>query len=109
MDYKGKVPKKIKLLNEIIEVKNWRDLFIKCAESLIITCPEEFKNLPYLEKFMGRYLSINDYYLREPYQLSNGYYLETHYDSNTIIRIIKEKLLTGCGFSEDDLNIYLKE
>lgn len=108
-DYKRKIPERVKFLDKTIYVKNWRDLFIKCVEELIKMRPEGFNELLQSKKHGGRYISKDDINLREPYRLSNGLFLETHYGSNSIVRILKNKFIKGCGFQETDLEIFLKD
>lgn len=108
-DYKGKTPIKVRILETTIPVKNWRDLFIKCAEELIKRRPDEFNGLSHSSQYSGRYISAEDLHMREPYQLSNGLFIETHYGSNSIVRILENKLIKGCGLKDSDLKIFLKE
>lgn len=111
VNYTGKEPDKAKLFNETIEVKNWRKLLITVAEKLLNDNPKDFNKLADSEIMRGRkaYLLTKDKRaLRAPHQLSNGLFLETNLSSNSIVRIIKNRLLKGCGFKESDIEIFLK-
>jgi len=112
VNYTGKEPERAKLFNEIIEVKKWRQLLLTVAEKLLESNPEDFNKLADSEIMRGRkaYLLTKDKRaLRAPHQLSNGLFLETNLSSNSIVRIIKNRLLTGCGYKETDIEIFLKD
>jgi len=113
LNYTGKEPEKARLFNETIEVKNWRKLLLAVAERLISKNPQDFKKLADSEIMKGkkdRYLLTKDKgLLRAPHQLSNGLFIETNLPSNSIVRIIRRRLLTGCGYKETDIEIFLKD
>lgn len=83
------------------------------AERLISKNPQDFKKLADSEIMKGkkdRYLLTKDKgLLRAPHQLSNGLFIETNLPSNSIVRIIRRRLLTGCGYKETDIEIFLKD
>ena len=111
VSFTGKKPEKAKLFNETFEVNNWRKLLLIVAEKLLKYNPEEFNNLADSGIMKGRkayLLTKNKRLLRAPHQLSNGLFIETNLNSNSIVRIIKNRLLKGCGHKETDLEIFLK-
>lgn len=112
IDYTGKIPVKAILLSKSFEVKNWRDLLINSAEILINRKPSVFNRLSDSEIMKGKkgyLLSKDKSLLRTPQQLSNGLFLETNLSSNSIVRIIKNRLLKGCDYKETDIEIFVKD
>lgn len=112
IDYTGKVPVKARLFDKSFEVKNWRDLLINTAEILINRKPSAFNKLSDSEIMKGKksyLLSKDKSSLRAPHQLSNGLFLETNLSSNSIVRIIKNRLLKGCDYKEMDIEIFVKD
>jgi len=110
--YSGKKPIKAKLFDETFEVKNWRELLITVSEKLLKYNPEAFNKLPDTEIMRGRktyLLSRNKSLLRAPCQLSNRVFLETNLSANSIVRVIKKRLLKGCSYKETDIKIFVKD
>lgn len=111
-DYTSKKPESVKLLNDTFEVKTWSELLITVSEKLIKYNPDEFNNLADSEIMRGKkaYLLTKDKsLLRGPHKLSNGAFLETWLSANSIVRIIKKRLLKGCGYKETDIEIFVKD
>lgn len=112
IDYTGKKPEKAKLFKETFEVNNWRGLLLTVAEKLAESNPEDFHKLADSEIMKGQkqhLLTKNKSSLRAPHQLSNGLFLETNLSSYSIVRLIKNRLLKGCGYKETDIEIILKQ
>lgn len=112
-DFTGKIPERAKLFNEYFEVKTWRDLLVNTAEKLIKLNPDAFNRLPDSDimktVFGGTFLTRDKSLLHDVYQLTNGLFLEINLDSNSIVRVIKRRLLKGCGYEETDIEIFLKD
>lgn len=110
--YTGKEPEKAKLFNETFEVKTWSELLIVVAEKLLKYNPEAFNKLSDSEIMKGEkrtYLSKNKNLVINPHQLSNGLFLETYFSANQVVRIIKKRMLKGCGYEETDIEIFVKD
>ena len=111
-DYAFKKPEGVKLLNDTFEVKTWKDLLVNSAEKLIKYNPDAFNKLPDSDimrtVFGGTFLTKNKSLLRTSHQLSNGSFLEIDIGANSIVRVIKKRLLKGCGYKETDIEIFLK-
>lgn len=108
--YTGKEPEKAKLFNETFEVKTWSELLITVAEKLLKHNQEAFNKLADSEIMKGdvrTYLSKNKNIVKKPYQLSNGLFIELNLSANSIVRIIKKRLLKGCGYKETDIEIFV--
>jgi hypothetical protein len=111
-DYTGKTPVKVKLFNKSFEVRTWRDALVSTAEALIKRRRSAFNKLTDSEIMKGKssfLLTKERSALRAPHQLSNGIFLETNLSANSIVRIIKNRLLKGCGYKETDIKIHLKD
>jgi len=112
-NYTGKELERARLFNETIEAKNWRSLLIAVAERLLSKHPEEFNKLADSQIMKGKkskfLLTKDKRGLRAPYQLSNGLFIETNLSSNSIVRIIKNRLLPSCGYKATDIEILLRE
>jgi len=111
--FTGTIPEKARLFNETFEVKTWKELLVNTAEKLLKYDPNSFNNLPDSKimktVFGGTFLTKDKNLLRVPYQLSNGLFLEINLDANTIVRVIKKRLLKGCGYKETDIEISVKK
>jgi len=111
--FTGKIPEKAVFLNDTFEVKTWKDLLVTVAEILIKQKPDVFNNLPDSQTmrtvFGGTFLTRDKNLLRIPHQLSNGLFLEINLDANTIVRVIKKRLLLGTGYKETDIKIFVKQ
>lgn len=112
INYTGTTPEKARLFNESFEVKTWKDLLVNTAEKLMKLNPDAFNKLPDSEimktVFGGTFLTKDKSLLRIAHQLSNGLFLEINLDASTIVRVIKRRLLKGCGYKETDIEIFLK-
>jgi len=112
INYTGKTPVRVMLFNKNIEAKNWRDVLINTAENLIERNLAAFSKLADSEIMRGKkayLLTKKKNVLRAPHKLSNGLFLETNLSSNSIVRIIKNRLLKGCGYKEKDIEIIVKD
>ena len=109
--YTGTKPEKIKLINKLIEVNHWREIIINVAEELIQRNPEAFTSIADSKEMKGDkriWLSKNKNLVYKPYQLSNGLFLDTHLNANSIYRNIKI-FLNGCGYKETNIEIFLRD
>jgi hypothetical protein len=110
-DYTGKIPEGVRLFNERFEVRSWRELLTTIAEELLKLNPEGFNALSDSKLMKGEtrtYLSRDRNVVYKPYQLSNGLFLTINLSSNAMVRLIK-KMLTGCGYKETDIEIFVKD
>jgi predicted type IV restriction endonuclease len=109
--YTGKTPYRIKVLGFSCDVKNWRDVLINVAETILKQNPKAFNKLPDSELMKGKrriYLSKNKNVVYYPKQLSNGIYIDTNLSAVSIVRLA-DTLLEGCGYKKGDLKIFTKD
>ena len=109
--FKGKVPERVKLFNEIFDVEFWRDVFSVTAETLIKKNPEAFNKLADTKIMKGAtrtYLSKDESLVYYPRQLSNGLFLDVNLSANKIYSLVLI-LLKGCGYKETDIKIFVKD
>ena len=91
-------------------MQTWKDLLINAAEKIISHNPDAFNKLPDSEIMRGTkkpYLTKDKALLRRTHRLSNGLFLETDLNANSIVLVIN-KLLIGCGCKETDIKIFYK-
>lgn len=110
-DYTGTKPEKIRLFQNIFEVKHWREVVIYVAEELIKRNSEDFNKIADSKIVKGEirsWLSKNRGNLIKPYQLSNGLFLDTNLNANRLYKNIVI-FLNGCGYKETDIEIFFRD
>ena len=109
--FTGKIPERVSLFGNTINVKTWRDVLINVAEILIKHAPETFTKLADSEMMRGEtriYLTKSKNLIHAVHQLSNGLFIDVGLSANSIVRLSK-KLLKGCGYKETDIEITAKK
>jgi len=106
--FTGKMPEKIIVFGNTINVRTWRDVLINVAESIIKVAPEAFIGLADSKIMRGPkriYLTKNKNQIPSGYQLSDGLFLFLGLSANSIVRLSK-KMLKACGYKETEVEIF---
>jgi hypothetical protein len=111
-DVTGTKPTRLILFSKFYDVNNWKDLFIRVCETLILHSPYVFATL---DKDVGfnTEISRNFSYIQSeiksvPKQLPNGIWIETENSANDLVATCYQ-LLEKCGFSSNDMQIETTE
>ena len=96
------------LSDELIQVKTWKEMFVKTSGILIDIDEENFLNFENIPKMNGKkrkYFSKEKNNIREPIEINGKIYIETNMSSNGIRNIIV-KMLKNYGYGIKDYKVY---
>lgn len=109
--FKGKKPTALIFGNERINIGTWqmvlREIVCRCNE-----VPENHKALMNLrDKITGRdriILSAKKAGMRRPYEIGTRLYIETHYDTETLLRILLTRVLDEVGYDYGNITVAVR-
>jgi len=106
---KGTQPRKMKIGTDIYEVRNSYDILVNTAEWLIKKSRLKRENCPIASGHKRNLVNTQPKHrygddFRAPKRLSNGLYIETHYNNASCITNAR-KLLEKCGYRRDMLEV----
>ena len=106
--FKGKKPTAIIFGNERVSVSSWQ----KVLKEIILRCnaqPEYRKKLMNLrDKVSGRervILSAKKSGMRRSFEIGTRLYIETHYDTETLLRILLTRILDEVGYNYSNITV----
>ena len=106
--FKGKKPIAVIIGEENIEVKTWKEL----VKAVLDKCTESKDNIIRLYELAGHIsgkkrvlLATSDDGMRSPIEIAKHLYLETHYDTETLLNILTTRILSPIDY--DMRNIWV--
>ena len=107
-DATGKKPTQLKILGKHYEVRNWTDLYIKVCEVLLLHRPyviaELDKGIEFNSDRRIHFSYIQSDIKYSPKRLSNGLWIETNNNANTLLSMCYW-LIDKCGLAKEDILI----
>ena len=109
--FKGKKPIAVNFGNERVKVCSWqmvlKEIVRRCNED-----PENHKALMNLrDKISGRertILSAKKANMRRPFEIGTRLYIETHYDTETLLRILLVRVLDEVGYDYGNITVAVR-
>ena len=101
------VPINFELFGKRYHAENWKDIFIKLCEAMILKKPYKMANLGIREQYMlsgNSILSLDENQLETSKKLSNGFYVAIN-GTPEDLRQRCEYILSECGFDSNVLQI----
>ncbi len=99
--FKGKKPMAVMIGNESFEVKTWKEL----VKAVMEKCTESKDNIIRLYELAGHIsgkkrvlLATSDEGMRSPIEIAKHMYMETHYDTETLLNILITRILMPIGY-----------
>jgi len=109
--FKGKKPTAVIFGNERVNVHTWQMML----KEIIRRCdaePEKHKALMNLrDKISGReriILSAKKSNMRRPFEIGTRLYIETHYDTETLLRVLLNRVLDEIGFDYSNITVAVR-
>jgi len=109
--FKGETPTCVLFGDRRVLARTWKDVF----KLLILECNANIgkhKQLMELRnKVLGReriLLSDTPHGMRRPFQIDKKMYAETHYDTESLLRILLHRILDEVGFDYSDISVGVK-
>lgn len=108
--FKGKKPIAVKIGEESITAPTWK-VVVKIVLEKVIEDEEMKKKLDIIkDKVLGRVrkrLSSTDEGMRSPLKICENLYIETHYDTETLMKLLIE-ILDNIKYNYNDIKIIIK-
>lgn len=99
--FKGQKPIAVYIDNKKHDVRTWKQL----TEVVLKECIKDENNKKALFGIAGKVsgrkrelLSVTDTAMRSPIKIADNLYMETHYDTETLLRILTSRILAPIGY-----------
>lgn len=109
--FKGKKPTKVVVEENVIRVNTWKQL----VETVIKKCMETEKYNKSLYELSGNIsgkkrvlLAATSDNMRSPLKLDEKLYMETHYDTETLLNILISRILTPIGYDCSSISVTIR-
>lgn len=109
--FKGRKPTGVFLGEQRVDVPTWKMLFKK----VMLFCNEDRKTHAMLMDLRGKItgrdrvlLSQTDEGMRSPICIDKNLYVETHYDTETLLRILTARILDAVAFDYSNIRIAIR-
>ena len=109
--FKGRTPTCVLFGKERAVAHTWKNVF----KLLILKCNgDDLKHKALMElrnKILGReriLLSDDSRGMRRPFQIDKKLWAETHYDTETLMRILLHRILDEVGFDYSDISVAVR-
>ena len=106
--FKGKKPTSVVIGEESIAIRTWKQL----VEEVMIRCVKLEANKKQLEQLAGKIAGKKRLLLaktadgmRSPLEISKNLFMETHYDTETLLNVLMTRILSPIGY--DFSHIYV--
>ncbi len=110
--FKGKKPIAVVIDEEEFDVKTWKDV----VKAVMNKCIESTDNIIRLYELAGKIsgkkrvlLASSPDNMRSPIEITNRMYMETHYDTETLLNILINRILTPIGYKINDVYVIIRQ
>ncbi len=108
--FKGKKPIAVKIANERITAPTWKIVVEKILKQVLKEREMEDRLMALRDKILGRKrtrVSSNDETMRSPLKLNEKLYIETHYDTETLMNFLIQ-ILSEIHYDYNNIEVVIK-
>ncbi len=109
--FKGKKPMAVIIDGENYTVKTWKEL----VKTIMDKCTESTENIIKLYELVGKIsgkkrvlLSTTTDGMRSPIEITKHMYMETHYDTETLLNILVNRILMPIGYDVRNISVVIR-
>lgn len=109
--FKGKKPISVIIGGERTDVKTWKEIVKVVMEK----CIESNDNIIKLYQLAGKIsgqkrvlLANSGENMRSPIEITNHLYMETHYDTETLLKILITRILAPIGYNTNEISVVIR-
>ena len=110
--FKGKKPVSVIIGEESFDVKTWKEL----VKVIMDKCIESTDNIIHLYELAGKVsgkkrvlLATSPKNMRSPIENTNRMYMETHYDTETLLNILINRILIPIGYDVKNISVIIRQ
>ncbi len=109
--FKGKKPVAVIIEGESYDVKTWKEL----VKAIMDKCTESKENIIKLYELVGKIsgkkrvlLAMVKDDMRSPIEITKHMYMETHYDTETLLNILVNRILMPIGYDVRNISVVIR-
>lgn len=110
--FKGKKPLSVIIGEESSPVKTWKEL----VKTVMDKCIESTDNIIRLYELAGKIagkkrmlLATSSEGMRSPIEITNRMYMESHYDTETLLNILINRILVPIGYDVKNISVVIRQ
>ncbi len=110
--FKGKKPMSVIIGEESFDVKTWKEL----VKVVMDKCIESTDNIIRLYELAGKVsgkkrvlLATSPENMRSPIEITNRMYMETHYDTETLLNILINRILVPIEYDVKNISVIIRQ
>lgn len=110
--FKGKKPITVIIGEESFQVKTWKDLVKTVMDKCIESTDNIIRLYELADKISGRkrmLLATSPDGMRSPIEITNRMYMETHYDTETLLNVLINRILLPIGYDVKNISVIVRQ